>query len=90
MSTKNAIRTASLCLALGASAFAMTACSNTSLHAFRSNPTSELDARGETYHDIQNQIANTADTNYRSLNNDMGRLWMSDRPSRLAKGPKPY
>ncbi len=90
MSSTRAIRTASLCLALGASALAMTACSSTSVQSFRSNPTTQLDARGETYDDIQNQIANTHDTNFRGLNNDMGRLWMSDRPSRLVKGPRPY
>ena len=90
MSNKSTFRTASICVALGASALAMTACSNTSLQSFRSNPTTQLDARGETYDDVQNQIANTADTNFHGLNNDMGRLWMSDRPSRLVKGPKPY
>jgi len=61
-----------------------------SAHAFRMDPTPQLDARGETYNDIQNQIANSRDTNFRSLNNDIGRLWFTNRPSRLATGPKPY
>lgn len=68
----------------------LTGCSSNSAHAFRSNPTTQMDARGQTTDEVANTLAITTDTNYRNINNDLGRLFFSDHPSRLTNGPKPY
>lgn len=78
-----------LATATGAPLF-MIGCSGTSPEAFRSDPTPMLQARGETQDDIDNNLAHTSDTNGRNVLNDLGRMFFSDRPSRLTPGPKPY
>lgn len=66
----------------------MTGCSTAA--QYRADLTPRLDARGETRSETANTVAYTTDTNFRNLNNDLGRMWFSDRPSRLTNGPKPY
>ena len=78
-------------LAVGAtSAIFLTGCASNSVQSFRNNPTLRMDARGETHDEIENQVAVTTDSNFRAINNDLGRMFFSDRPSRLTPGPKPY
>lgn len=57
---------------------------------FRSNPTPLLHTPGQTGVESANRMALTSDTNGRLVNKDLGRLLLSDRPSRLAKEPIPY
>lgn len=57
---------------------------------FRNNPTPVLHTPGQTGVESANRMALTRDTNGRLLNADMGRFWLTDRPSRLAKEPIPY
>ena len=59
----------------GASLVLLSGCSSNSAQAFRSNPTTEMDARGESHDEIANNMALTRDTNYRNINNDLGRLF---------------
>jgi len=66
----------------------MTGCLSTT--AFRNDPTPDIRTHKQTEDDVLNQLTVTADTNFRLLNDDMGRFWLSDRPSRLTRGPKPY
>ena len=74
---------------LGAAALVTSGCASNTVQAYRADLTPRLDARGQSHDDIQNQIAITNDTNFRNINNDLGRLFFTDRPSRLTIGPKP-
>lgn len=68
-------------------------CSNSSnpqLAEFRGNPTPELDTLSQRHDDIQNRIVVTNDTNLRMMNEDIGRFWFFDRPSRLSPTTIPY
>ena len=57
------------------------------LSEIRGNPTPELDTPTQTRDDIDNQLTVTFDTNLRSLNRDLGVLFLLDRPSRLSPYP---
>jgi ABC-type uncharacterized transport system auxiliary subunit len=59
-------------------------------HAYRLNPTPELDTQAQRRDDIDNQLTLTNDTNLRILNEDVGRFWLLDRPSRMSKLPSTY
>ncbi|MGP1310370.1 MAG: hypothetical protein ACTS27_09255 [Phycisphaerales bacterium] len=50
----------------------------------------EVDTLSQRPADVNNRIAITNDTNLRMLNQDLGRLFLLDRPSRLTPGPVPY
>ena len=77
------------CLALGSGlALLSTGCSANS--DFRSNPTPELDTLSQRHEDIDNRLTITSDTNFRILNEDIGRFFLLDRPSRLSPRPMPY
>lgn len=49
----------------------------------RSDPSPGMDTLYQREVDIDNSIAITNDTNLRMLNQDLGRLFLLDRPSRL-------
>jgi hypothetical protein len=49
----------------------------------RANPTPELDTLYQRPIDIDNRLTLTFDENWRMFNQDWGRFWLTDRPSRL-------
>jgi hypothetical protein len=51
----------------------------------RSNPTPELDTLYQRPIDIDNRLTLTYDENWRMFNEDWGRFWLTDRPSRLTR-----
>ncbi len=55
----------------------------------RNNLTPELDTMYQRPDDIDNAIAITFDENGRMFNEDLGRFWLLDRPSRLTREPSP-
>lgn len=55
----------------------------------RNNLTPELDTMHQRPDDIDNAIAITFDENGRMLNEDLGRLFLLNRPSRLTPEPTP-
>ncbi|MBL8991651.1 MAG: hypothetical protein JNJ48_08745 [Phycisphaerae bacterium] len=69
----------------------LAACAQDNLKAQRkdilNDPTPELDTHRERWSDRQNAYHNTVDTNLRTLNSDLGRIMLFDRPSRLSPEP---
>ena len=53
--------------------------------AVRSNPSPDLDTLYQRPIDSDNRVTLTFDENWRMFNEDMGRFWLTDRPSRLTK-----
>ena len=51
----------------------------------RSNPTPDLDTLYQRPIDIDNRLTLTYDENWRMFNEDWGRFWYTDRPSRLTR-----
>jgi len=74
---------------LGITAVALTAggCQSTQLEGIRADPSPVEVSETERWDDIKNQMTVTSDTNLRLMWSDMGRLWLFDRPSRLAPAP---
>ncbi len=62
----------------------MVGCSR--VDGYRLDPSPEARNMGETDDEIANKTTITFDTNFRNMTDDLGRLLMLDRPSRL--GPK--
>lgn len=60
------------------------------LVGYRANPTPELDTLHQRHDDIDNRLTVTSDTNFRMMNQDIGRALLLDRPSRLTPEPVPY
>jgi hypothetical protein len=58
--------------------------------AYRLDPTPDLDRLGLEKDVEANNRALSQDTNLRSLNDDMARFWLYDRPSRLSPTGIPY
>jgi len=56
----------------------------------RTRPTPELWSLHARPTDANNQIAVTANENWRMFWEDMGRLWLLDRPTRLTPAPVPH
>lgn len=52
-------------------------------HAYRLNPSPEVDTLSQSHDEIENAVTISYDYNFRSFNQDLGRFWMTDRPSRL-------
>lgn len=52
--------------------------------AYRLNPSPEVDTLSQTHDELQNAVTVSYDYNFRQLNSDLGRLFMTDRPSRLS------
>lgn len=88
-------RTARVCVAAGLGATALLAlcasgCSKGGrVDAYRLDPTPNVDTMSETPDEIANKTTATFDTNFRELNEDLGRLLYLDRPSRLTPKPVP-
>ncbi|MEX2219339.1 MAG: hypothetical protein WD749_11360 [Phycisphaerales bacterium] len=51
----------------------------------RNNPTPDLDTLYQRPIDMDNRMVLTFDENWRMFNQDWGRVWLTDRPSRLAR-----
>ncbi len=70
----------------------LTACSGQQqrLSSYRSNPSPELDTLSKSHDNIDNRLTIGSDTNFRMLNEDIGRALLLDRPSRLTPVPVPY
>jgi hypothetical protein len=58
-------------------------------HRVQSNLTPEVDTLYQRRVDMDNRVALTFDENLRMINQDLGRFWLTDRPSRLAREPVP-
>lgn len=56
----------------------------------RFNPTPELDTLYQRPVDVANAWAIMDDENWRMFNQDLGRAWYTDRPSRLTREPIPH
>jgi hypothetical protein len=55
----------------------------------RNNLTPELASLQQRPIDMDNRARLTVDTNMRAINNDLARLWLLDRPSRLTRETMP-
>ena len=55
------------------------------IHGYRLNPTPEVDTLSQSHDEIENAVTVAYDYNLRSLNQDVGRFWLTDRPSRLSR-----
>lgn len=80
-------RLSSVCLLL-AGAFVLSGCNNTGnarLDEVRSDPTPDLVTLSQRDVDIDNAMVVTFDENGRMLWQDLGRMWLVDRPSRLTR-----
>lgn len=55
----------------------------------KADPTPNLDTLYQRPEDVDNSLVVTFDENLRMLNQDMGRFWLTDRPSRLTREPIP-
>ncbi len=55
----------------------------------KSDPTPNLDTLYQRPEDVDNAMTVTFDENARMFWQDMGRLWLTDRPSRLTREPIP-
>lgn len=55
----------------------------------RANLTPELDTLAQRPVDIENALTIMSDENLRMFNNDLGRVFYTDRPSRLSPYPIP-
>lgn len=76
-------------LAVAAAAGTLTGCSaeRSQLVGVQMNPAPELWTLRERPDDAFNQASLTTSTNVRSLNSDVGRFLLLDRPSRLTPEP---
>ncbi len=74
-------------LACGLAGFA--GCSSSRYDEIKADPTPNLDTLYQRPEDIDNSMTVTFDENLRMLNQDMGRFWLTDRPSRLTREPIP-
>lgn len=69
-------------------AFAGCSAEDAQLAEVRSNPTPELMSLGDSMDSNVNTATATTSTNLRAVNNDLGRLLLLDRPSRLTPQPR--
>lgn len=69
-------------------AFAGCSAEDSQLAEVRSNPTPELMTLGDSMDANVNTATSTTSTNLRAVNNDLGRLFLLDRPSRLTPQPR--
>lgn len=75
------------------SAGTLSACSYTNndrLNAVRDDPTPNVDTLYQRSEDIDNKMVVTFDENGRSFWEDMGRVWLTDHPSKLTREPHPH
>jgi hypothetical protein len=52
--------------------------------SYRLNPTPDVDTLSQSHEEIENAVTISYDYNFRQLNSDLGRVFMTDRPSRLS------
>lgn len=76
----------------GGSLLALGGCSSGGGHLskFRSNPTPELHSLGLRKVEVDNRTTITFNTNSRALEDDLRRVFLVDRPSRLTGHPAMY
>ena len=76
----------------GASLLALGGCSGGGSHLskFRSNPSSQMTSLGSSQAEIDNRTAVTFDTNKRAMYDDLRRMFLTDRPTRLTGHPAMY
>jgi hypothetical protein len=88
---RSACRTGALLLAAAAGALlaGCTAGAPHNHHRIQSNLTPEVDTLWQRRVDMDNRMALTFDENLRMFNQDLGRFWLTDRPSRLSREPNP-
>ena len=67
-----------------------TSTGNARLDDVRSDPSPNVDSLYQRPEDIDNAMTVTLDENWRMFWQDMGRVWLLDRPSRLSPEPMPY
>ncbi len=60
---------------------------NDRLNEVRDDPSPNIETMSQRQEDIDNAMTVSIDENGRQFWEDMGRVWMVDRPSRLSKGP---
>ena len=73
-----------------AAACVLAGCSSGSQYEqVKSDPTPNLDTLLQRPEDVDNSMVVTFDENGRMFWQDMGRLWLTDRPSRLTREPIP-
>lgn len=95
MSNRPHARTSARCLArlaLVAIPFALIGCSDYSHQIageIRNDPTPELKTLWERPVDVDNHLAVTRNTNARAAWEDLGRVFLLDRPSMLTEEPMP-
>jgi hypothetical protein len=58
-------------------------------HRIQGNLTPEVDTLYQRRVDMDNRVSLTFDENLRMFNQDLGRFWLTDRPSRLTREPVP-
>jgi len=88
-STRKFVTTTIACFS-GAALLMLGACSSgsgTSHKDFTSNPTPELHSLARRHSDNANTLTITNDTNLRAMVDDINRVLLLERPSRLTKGP---
>jgi len=76
-------------IAIGALSVAGCAGKN-QINSLRNDPSINLDTLAQRHDDIDNRLVITRDTQFRQMNEDIGRVMLLDRPSRLADKPVPY
>lgn len=71
--------------------FGLSACTSVSPAdaKVRENLTPELSTLSETPREVDNTMIHAMDTNARGINNDLRRMWLLDRPTRLTRQPMP-
>ncbi len=75
---------------LGAAA-SMSGCmftGDSQLNEVRSDPSPNIDTLHQRPVDVDNAMVVTADENGRMFWEDLGRVWLTDRPSRLSREPQ--
>ncbi len=65
-------------------------CHSSAASEFRANPTPNVRGAAYTQDQVDNMMALTIDTNLRQLNEDLGRLFLFDRPTRFRRHTLPH
>ena len=76
--------------ALAGGLLLLSGCRSGTTAAIYHDPTPALDTLSQTDFEVKNALVNTRETNFRMVWEDLGRMWMLDRPSRLSPKPIPY
>ncbi len=90
MFQKSFVKQVAMVSVMGLGLMAFTGCGSANKHSLRLNPSPELTTRGQTWQDIHNENAITANQDIRSAHQDIRRFLLLDRPSRLNPTPNPW